>query len=199
MKRFQGTAEEKKEHVRKLRAAAYQRNREKWLVRHAAYRHANKDLIRERNREYRAKNIDRYRELAKEHHIRHRERRNAKARARRVGKRDELNAWHAEYYKRNREYLLDMTNRYKLRRCYGMTPEDKDAMLESQGGGCAICGVSVVGKRKAHIDHDHGTGVVRGILCRACNSGLGHLQDSPAILASALMYLAKHKPVAEVA
>lgn len=40
-----------------------------------------------------------------------------------------------------------------------------------------------------HIDHDHRTGKVRGILCQACNLGLGKFRDDPALIKSAIRYL----------
>jgi len=40
-----------------------------------------------------------------------------------------------------------------------------------------------------HIDHDHTTGVVRGVLCKPCNTGLGLLGDSEEGLSRALDYL----------
>lgn len=39
------------------------------------------------------------------------------------------------------------------------------------------------------VDHDHTTGAVRGLLCSACNTGIGHLKDDPAVVAAALHYL----------
>ncbi|MEV4482794.1 endonuclease VII domain-containing protein [Micromonospora coxensis] len=54
-----------------------------------------------------------------------------------------------------------------------------------QGGVCAICG----GEDPQHLDHDHRTGWVRGILCFNCNGGLGQFRDSPTRLARAITYL----------
>lgn len=53
----------------------------------------------------------------------------------------------------------------------GFTAEAYDAMLEAQGGGCAICG-NPPKSRRLHVDHDHKTGAVRGLLCHRCNRGL---------------------------
>lgn len=57
---------------------------------------------------------------------------------------------------------------------------------------CEICGrhTDVVGT--LHIDHDHTTGKFRGMLCSACNTGLGQMQDSIDILKKALVYLEHH-------
>jgi hypothetical protein len=62
-----------------------------------------------------------------------------------------------------------------LKRKYGLTLEGFDALLASQGGGCAICGKPDVD----NVDHDHRTGQVRGILCWNCNIALGQLEDDP--------------------
>jgi len=74
---------------------------------------------------------------------------------------------------------------------YGITVEQYDEMLATQGGGCAICGSAADGNgRYLHIDHDHETGAVRGILCSNCNRALGHLRDEPALIEIAMEYLA---------
>lgn len=44
---------------------------------------------------------------------------------------------------------------------------------------------------KAAIDHDHKTGIIRGLLCGLCNMGLGSFRDNPEHLASAILYLNK--------
>ncbi len=72
-----------------------------------------------------------------------------------------------------------------LKRKYGITPEDFHALLASQGGGCAICGKPDVD----HVDHDHVTGRVRGILCFRCNVAIGQMDDDCDRLAAAMAYL----------
>lgn len=76
---------------------------------------------------------------------------------------------------------------------YGITLEERDAMLEAQDGRCAICGTDQPGKRGFFVDHNHATGKVRALLCHRCNSGLGYLQESVSFLQKAIEYLNKHE------
>lgn len=70
---------------------------------------------------------------------------------------------------------------------YGITPAQYEELLAAQGGACAIC--RVVPNKRLHVDHDHRTGAVRGLLCSECNLGLGKFRDSVEVLQSALSYL----------
>jgi hypothetical protein len=76
---------------------------------------------------------------------------------------------------------------------YGLTPEQYGAMLAEQGNACAICrSPEWPGKgNRPHVDHDHATGKVRGILCGRCNFGLGQFQDDPDLLRAAITYLTR--------
>ena len=76
-----------------------------------------------------------------------------------------------------------------LRRQYNLTLAQYNAILEKQGGGCAICGNKPRTKNFA-VDHDHTTGQVRGILCMYCNNKLlGGARDSVDLLKKAVDYL----------
>ncbi|WP_425579506.1 endonuclease VII domain-containing protein [Streptomyces coacervatus] len=72
-----------------------------------------------------------------------------------------------------------------LRRDYGMTEAERDEMIASQVGLCAIC----LKAPAVHVDHCHKTGRVRGVLCFNCNSGLGLLRDDPEAMNRAADYL----------
>jgi hypothetical protein len=75
-------------------------------------------------------------------------------------------------------------------RVKGLTPSDYDEALTAQGGRCAICGTDDPGNGKAwHIDHDHLTGAVRGLLCHNCNTGLGQFVHDPTLLRIAAVYV----------
>ena len=85
----------------------------------------------------------------------------------------------------------------KLKKLYGLTFEDQEGMLKNQNYKCAICGkeIFLFGSSKkltAHVDHDHKTGKIRGLLCQECNSGLGKFMDNTDYLLS-VSYLKKNK------
>jgi hypothetical protein len=78
-----------------------------------------------------------------------------------------------------------------IKRKYGISLKALEAMYVAQQGRCAICGVPrpLRGKDCLHIDHNHNTGVVRGLLCGTCNKGIGLLRDDPFVLRAAADYL----------
>ena len=86
-----------------------------------------------------------------------------------------------------------------LKRKYGMTVEQYDTILSEQGGGCAICGRKPRPDISLHIDHDHETGAVRGILCFRCNNGLGDFDDDAVLLQQAVAYVVSHQATDEMA
>lgn len=106
--------------------------------------------------------------------------------------------------KKHHEYYLDNTEKYKklarnrdLKK-YGITLEDQEQMLREQNNKWAICGkeIFLFGSSKkltAHVDHDHKTDKVRGLLCQECNTGLGKFMDNTDYLLSAVSYLKKNK------
>ena len=74
---------------------------------------------------------------------------------------------------------------YHLKHRYGITVDDYERMLAEQGGLCALCK-----ERPAeHVDHDHLTGRVRGLLCFCCNQGLGNFRDRADVLRLGVAYL----------
>jgi len=80
-----------------------------------------------------------------------------------------------------------------LRRKYGWTVADFQTQLEIQGGACAVCRVPTPGEGHYwHVDHDHQTGKVRGILCQHCNLGVGNAGDDPERLRAMASYLREH-------
>lgn len=85
----------------------------------------------------------------------------------------------------NKSKIHGSVRNYHLRRRYGITVNDFDRMLAEQGGVCAIC-------REApaqHVDHDHATLRVRGLLCFNCNGALGQFRDRADLMLRAVHYL----------
>ena len=73
-----------------------------------------------------------------------------------------------------------------------MAVADLEAMLTAQNGVCAICQTAPA----IHVDHDHTSGEVRGLLCFRCNAALGQLADDPLVLRRAARYLERSRPTA---
>lgn len=81
----------------------------------------------------------------------------------------------------------------ELKRLYGITLEEYASILEIQNYVCDICKKECKTKKSLSVDHDHETGIVRGLLCNSCNRAIGMLKDDPIVLKNAYEYLLKHK------
>lgn len=95
---------------------------------------------------------------------------------------------------RSKEYRKnkpDAGRNAKFKYKYGITTDDYDKMLKNQNFQCAICLSNHSNKRMLDVDHNHHTGVVRGLLCRSCNLAIGQLKDSIEILNKAIVYLSQ--------
>lgn len=107
--------------------------------------------------------------------------------------REQRNAYSREYTKRFPEKKKVTYRSQTLRNKYGMTELDYHCMLVKQGG-CAVCGQGPEENRhgRLHIDHNHITGKVRGLLCDNHNLALGNAQDDPRMLRQLAIYLETH-------
>jgi hypothetical protein len=137
--------------------------REKYLERRRLWRAANREKIKAQNRRYRSERVDEERERAR------------------------------EYRRRNQEAVRRRARNAMFRRKYGITLDERDALIAAQGGRCGICENTFGAERRRWpcIDHDHTTGRIRGVLCHACNIGIGKLGDTAEALRRALRYLEK--------
>lgn len=131
----------------------------------AAWRAANKGAIKEYQAHWKKENAETVRGYLKEYSRDYRERPEVK-----------------------------QINRAKhLSKNYGISMADFVAMWDAQNGKCAVCEIEMLPTGRtadaACVDHNHVTGDVRGLLCRSCNHGIGHLKDSPEILELAAAYL----------
>lgn len=96
-----------------------------------------------------------------------------------------------ERYRRNPGYGRKNSRRHTLKKHYGLTLGDYEAMYAAQSGRCAICDMEY---ESLVVDHDHKTGAVRALLCITCNWVLGQAKDDPVLLVRAAGYLTKHWP-----
>lgn len=115
-----------------------------------------------------------------------------------------LQIWRAKYPERHRETTRRWGKRnpekkkdVNLKTKYGLPYGSYDRMLAAQEGGCAICRTTTPpGKAgRFHVDHDHETGVVRGLLCTNCNWGIGQFKHREALLQEAIKYLQAYPKV----
>lgn len=95
-------------------------------------------------------------------------------------------------YIRNADAIRARSLADHYKRKYGITVEDRDRMLDLQGGKCAICSGGPNGKGGLHVDHCHKSNRIRGLLCHSCNTLLGLAGDDPARLEAAAEYVRKH-------
>jgi hypothetical protein len=92
--------------------------------------------------------------------------------------------------RRGREFIRKKygdTRHYHFRQKYGLSLAEVEILKSSQGGLCAVC------RRQPalHVDHDHKSGHVRGVVCESCNGFLGAFGDDPALVQAAIEYLEK--------
>lgn len=143
-------------------------HREEIDARRAAYRTAHREERAAYSAAYRAAHP----EYIRDYHATHRE---------------EEAAYRADRRVTHREEIAEQRRNWR----YSLLPGEWDDLFAAQGSSCAICGTTEPGGQgKWQTDHDHTTGLTRGILCRGCNVGLGHFDDDPEVLAAAIEYLA---------
>lgn len=110
-------------------------------------------------------------------------------------------SYQARWFNKNREYCNRRRRKYhkehrvaakfnKLLKAYNITQKEYNKLLRKQNNRCAICrAVKAGGKGAWHVDHDHETKQIRGLLCHYCNLGLGQFKDSTVLMAKAIKYL----------
>lgn len=83
----------------------------------------------------------------------------------------------------------------RLAQLYNLTEEDREKIENFQKGACGISGRPPYGRR-LNIDHDHKSGLIRGLLDWRINKGLAYFNDDPALLRAAAAYLENPPAVA---
>jgi hypothetical protein len=104
-----------------------------------------------------------------------------------------------KYYLDNRDIRLEQSKTYaiahkkqirfyKLKYKYGITESEYEIIRKNQNNKCGICKIEL-DEIKCCVDHDHKTGMVRGLLCDRCNTGIGRFEDDVYLLIKATKYL----------
>lgn len=163
-----------------------QNNPEKIKATAAGYRQRNQQRVKDSYAKWRSANRQAILEKEKQKYVANRENCIAKARDYRRKYPDRIKATRVKYKEVARIRMIE--------KMFGLTAERHLEILQSQGGGCGICG-----EEKSHngkslcVDHCHETGEVRGLLCDHCNRGIGLLGDSADGLIRACAYLLKQR------
>ena len=121
------------------------------------------------------------------------EKRKEQNRKRYASHRDEMKEDAKRWRQNNKEKCRQTNWNSRLKMTYGITSDEYNKVLAEQNGCCAICGnPNAEYKRRLHIDHNHSTGKIRGLLCVRCNSGLGNFQENLLLLDKAKEYICKN-------
>jgi hypothetical protein len=97
---------------------------------------------------------------------------NPEAKARRDA---QFDRWRAANWEK---YTTAIANSH-MKKAFGIGIEEYMIMFDAQGGVCAVCAEPPPSNKRLSVDHHHGTGKVRGLLCHHCNVSIGHLRDDP--------------------
>ena len=163
---------------------------------------ATKEQQREWAKEWDAKNPEKRKAIRTKYQQANQEAINAKRRAYRAANREKLDAYKRQWEKDNPEILsmqrarkrikdMNVRQNIQLRHHYDITLDAYNEVLAAQGGVCVICQEFNVTERSNRlvVDHDHESGVLRGLLCHRCNCGLGYFKDNVALVSRAIAYL----------
>lgn len=116
-----------------------------------------------------------------------RERRNAKQKI--ASRLQDKNLKRSRWRTWNRGQPKNTRQERWLRQKYGITLATFEEMRAAQNDACKLCKTPFRNRRHIHIDHKHGTHIVRGLLCTKCNCGLGFFNEDPGRMRSAIAYL----------
>lgn len=93
------------------------------------------------------------------------------------------------HWRVERERRKKAAHEKRVQDVYGLAPGEYASLYAFQGGKCYICQRANGKTRRLSVDHDHATGLVRGLLCRPCNDMLGHARDNAGFFQRACYYL----------
>lgn len=163
------------------------------------YNSKHRQKVTERQRAWRDKNP----EKQKEYYLAYREKRRAYHKEHYQKNKEAISARNKAWKAGNSEHRFRSTKAYRLKIQYGISYEKYEELLKACNGKCPICTREFDKKLHAPcIDHCHGTGAIRGILCNKCNTAEGALETLENVERLAaymrgfeLLYVAPKQPV----
>ena len=145
---------------------------------------------KEKDREYYLKNIEKIKKRLEEYRKNNREVLRQRQREYRKNNKEEINRRQNEYYKRNKETINRKAKWVALYSKYKITKADYEKLYLKQNGRCAVCKKEFP---SLSVDHNHETGIVRGLVCTKCNTALGLVYENTDILLSMIKYIKNNK------
>lgn len=122
----------------------------------------------------------------------------AKRRQLKIPKYRELNSKRSKAFRSTEKGKLYILND-GLKRNYGITLQKYNELFQAQNGCCAICERhSTEFSKRLHVDHDHKTNEIRGLLCHHCNTAIGSFLEDTDLMLKAIQFLQKHKKTLEL-
>lgn len=103
--------------------------------------------------------------------------------------REEHLKWRREHPEAHKAIYRRCNLKANLKRRFGLTIEEYNALVEMSDGLCGICRQPESRDRRLSLDHDHQTGAIRGFLCSKCNLLLGNAGDDADLLERAINFL----------
>ena len=118
----------------------------------------------------------------------------------RTRNKEDYNKKRLEWANKNRKKRTIQARNSYLKKKYNISNEEYYSLYNKQNGKCAICFQCIeiiLNKRgnnsnSCHLDHDHKTGKIRGMLCHSCNNALGHFKDNTKIMLQAVKYITNY-------
>jgi hypothetical protein len=144
----------------------------------------NKDYYKAKQKEWRKNNPEHLKELKKKSYQRNREKTIKHVKEYRVKNLDKILLYHKKRYADNPDLFKERRLKFK----YGISYEDKEKIYLSQEGKCKIC-FRPFQISELHIDHNHKTNSIRGLLCPHCNTAIGLFREDIKTMNNAIKYL----------
>lgn len=143
------------------------------------YYNANRERIRERAKKYYQNNKDKLYNIMKKYREKNSE---------------YIKESHKQYYLDNKRRCREINRNNACKRKYGISYQQKQEMILAQNHKCLCCGEALekLPSNCIHVDHDHITGKIRGILCRRCNAALGFVGENVKIAFKLYEYVRKY-------